>query len=125
MVDTAQALAITFAILQAVAFTLFGLATVIFGPKNESTVIVVQAILVAGYNHLVQMIVLAEPRDLFNVLGAWIVFFCWVVLLCVLTCPPVREAVSNTKANHSPLDVPPPSRNLTTRIKAKLKITHR
>jgi hypothetical protein len=81
MVDTAQALAIAFAILQAVTFTLFGLATVIFGPMIESTVIVVQAILAAGYDHLVQMIVLAEPRDLFNVLGASIVFFCGVVSL--------------------------------------------
>ena len=42
---------------------------------------------------------------------------------CVLTCPPEVRAVSNTKAYQSPLDVPPPPRNLTTRIKAKLGIT--
>ena len=81
MVDTAQALAITFAILQAVAFTLFGLATVIFGPMIESSVIVLQAILAGGYDRLVRMIVLSEPRDLFNVLGASIVFVCGVVSL--------------------------------------------
>jgi hypothetical protein len=81
MVDTAQALAIAFAILQAVAFTLFGLATVIFGPMIESLVIVLQAILAAGYDHLIRMIVLSEPRDLFNVLGACIVFVCGVVSL--------------------------------------------
>ncbi len=44
--------------------------------------------------------------------------------VCVLTCPPEVRAVSNTKAYQSPLDVPPPPRNLTTRIKAKLKMTH-
>ena len=44
--------------------------------------------------------------------------------VCVLTCPPEVRAVSNTKAFQSPLDVPPPPRNLTTRIKAKLRITH-
>ncbi len=44
-------------------------------------------------------------------------------VVCVLTCPPAGEAVSNTKAYQSPLDVPPPPRNLTTRIKAKLWIT--
>ena len=43
---------------------------------------------------------------------------------CVLTCPLAGEEVSNTKAYQSPLDVPPPPRNLTTRIKAKLRITH-
>ena len=43
---------------------------------------------------------------------------------CVLSCPPARGVVSNTKANHSPLDVPPPPRNLTTRIKAKLRSTY-
>ena len=42
----------------------------------------------------------------------------------MLTCPPEVKAVSNTKAYQSPLDVPPPPRNLTTRIKAKLRITH-
>jgi hypothetical protein len=46
------------------------------------------------------------------------------VCVCVLTCPPAGKAVSNTKAYQSPLDVPPPPRNLTTRIKAKLRITH-
>ena len=43
--------------------------------------------------------------------------------VCVLTCPPEVRAVSNTKAYQSPLDVPPPPRNLTTRIKAKLRNT--
>ncbi len=40
-------------------------------------------------------------------------------IVCVLTCPPEVRVVSNTKAYQSPLDVPPPPRNLTTRIKAK------
>ncbi len=44
--------------------------------------------------------------------------------VCVLTCPLEGRAVSNTKAYRSPLDVPPPPRNLTTRIKAKLRTTH-
>jgi hypothetical protein len=44
--------------------------------------------------------------------------------VCVLTCPPEVRVVSNTKAYQSPLDVPPPPRNLTTRIKAKLRNTH-
>jgi hypothetical protein len=38
--------------------------------------------------------------------------------------PLAGEAVSNTKAYQSPLDVPPSPRNVTTRIKAKLRITH-
>ena len=42
---------------------------------------------------------------------------------CVLTCPLAGEAISNTKACQSLLDVPPLPRNLTTRIKAKLRIT--
>jgi hypothetical protein len=45
------------------------------------------------------------------------------VNVCVLTCPPEGEAVSNTRAYQSPLDVPPPPRNLTTRIKARLGVT--
>ncbi len=48
----------------------------------------------------------------------------WVCCVCVLTCPPEVRVVSNTKAYQSPLDVPPPPRNLTTRIKAKLRNTH-
>ena len=44
--------------------------------------------------------------------------------LCVLTCPLGGRAVSNTKACQSLLDVLLPSRNLTTRIKAKLRTTH-
>ena len=47
-----------------------------------------------------------------------------MAVVCVLTCPPEVWAVSNTKAYQSPLDVPPPPRNLTTRIKAKLRPTH-
>jgi hypothetical protein len=43
--------------------------------------------------------------------------------MCVLTCPPEVRVVSNTKAFQSPMDVPPPPRNLTTRIKAKLRTT--
>jgi hypothetical protein len=44
-------------------------------------------------------------------------------VVCVLTCPPEVRVVSNTKAYQSQLDVPPPPRNLTTRIKAKLRVT--
>jgi hypothetical protein len=43
---------------------------------------------------------------------------------CVLTSPPEARVVSNTKAYQSPLDVPPPPRSLTTRIKAKLRGTY-
>lgn len=81
MVETAQALAITFAILQAVAFTLFGLATVIFGPMIESSVVVLQAMLAGGYDSIIKTIVLSEPRDLFNVLGSCIVYACGVISL--------------------------------------------
>ena len=45
------------------------------------------------------------------------------VQVCVLTCPPVGEVVSNNKAYQSLLDVFPTPRNLTTRIKDRLRVT--
>ncbi len=36
--------------------------------------------------------------------------------VCVLICPPAGRAISNTKANHSPLEVALLLRNLTTRV---------
>lgn len=81
MADTAEVLAITFAILQALVFTVFGLVTLLFGPMVENSVIVLQAILASGYDHLIQMFILFEPRDLFNVIGSLIIFICGVITL--------------------------------------------
>ena len=81
MVDAAEVLAITFAIAQALVFTLFGLVTLFFGPMVENSVIVLQAILASGYDSLIQMFIQFEPRDLFNVFGAFIIFICGVITL--------------------------------------------
>jgi hypothetical protein len=46
-----------------------------------------------------------------------------MVCVCVLTCLPAREVISNTKGYQSSLDVPPPPKILTSRIKTKLRHT--